>query len=622
MSEMVKWGILGSGGIARRFAASCAQEPNCELVALWSPTQDHCEKFAAEYGMEAQSSAQELLARQDIDAIYIALPPASHAPYSLEAIEAGKAVLCEKPCALTAAEFSQVAKAALEHDRFYMEAMKPRFTPLYQLVRQRVSQGAIGEVSGVEASLVRKVDPSQARPWFTEPVGGGQALDMGVYGATYLAEYCSGDIKVHKASHLYRDEVDWQDSATMGIGTYGCTLTCDATQDLGCAATIFGNEGSIEISDITRPVRAVLHRQGGEDELLKAPLPGDDFSAQIQHFCSCFLSGAKESPLMGLNDSLREARILDALVSGFDRYAIAQELGDILGKDGVTLGEPMKDHTTFKIGGPADVYITPKSRGQLIDSVRLLRDKEVPFFVLGKGSDLLVSDAGYRGVMVDVSSGLLDVAHDGARLTCQAGVALADAAEMAAALSLSGLEFSCGIPGTVGGAVFMNAGAYDGCIADVLESAEVLFDDGHTETLAVKDLDLGYRTSRVKTGHLVVISATFRLTPADSGDIRSKMDDLTCRREEKQPLEMPSAGSTFKRPEGHFAGKLISEAGCQGARIGGAEVSPKHAGFVVNAHDATAREVKALIEHVQQQVLEHSGVTLEPEVRFVGPYTS
>ena len=203
-------------------------------------------------------------------------------------------------------------------------------------------------------------------------------------------------------------------------------------------------------------------------------------------------------------------------------------------------------------------------------------------------------------------------------MTCEAGVSLKEAAEMACELGLTGLEFACGIPGTVGGACFMNAGAYNGCIADVLESVRVITPEGDIKQLSCDELDFGYRQSRIRAEGLIVMEATFALHHGDPEQIRAKMDDLTARREEKQPLDMPSAGSTFKRPESHFAGKLISDAGLQGYQVGGAAVSTKHAGFVVNLGGATSADVHAVIEHVQDEVERQFGVRMEPEVRFLG----
>ena len=300
------------------------------------------------------------------------------------------------------------------------------------------------------------------------------------------------------------------------------------------------------------------------------------------------------------------------------REPLAWRLRAIVGEENVLENEPMSAHTTFRVGGPADLYVIPEDFDEVRDVLRACDEAGVDRFVLGRGSDLLVSDEGYRGVIVAVADGLTGVSVDGTEMTCQAGVGLREASEMACELGLSGLEFACGIPGSVGGACFMNAGAYDGCIADVLKCVRVLRPDGSFETIDVADLNLGYRRSRVATDGLVVLSATFALQRGDGERIRAKMDDLTARREEKQPLELPSAGSTFKRPEGHFAGKLIMDAGLQGYQVGGAAVSKKHAGFVVNVDDATAADVHAVIEHVQDEVERQFGVSLEPEVRFLG----
>ena len=276
------------------------------------------------------------------------------------------------------------------------------------------------------------------------------------------------------------------------------------------------------------------------------------------------------------------------------------------------------EHTSFRIGGPADLFVTPDDIDELRDVIAACKAAGVPHFVLGCGSDLLVADEGYRGVIVSCAKGLVNVAVDGETIACQAGMALREASEMACELGLSGLEFACGIPGSVGGACFMNAGAYGGCVADVLESVRCLMPDGTQQSLPVGELAMGYRASRVRDEGLVVLSATFRLHEDDQDDIRARMDDFTQRRRKKQPLELPSAGSTFKRPEGHFAGKLISDAGLKGYAHGGASVSTKHAGFVVNNGGATAADVHAVIRHVQDEVERQFGVRLEPELRFLG----
>lgn len=290
----------------------------------------------------------------------------------------------------------------------------------------------------------------------------------------------------------------------------------------------------------------------------------------------------------------------------------------IVGEENLLVNEPMSEHTTFEIGGPADFYVIPGDFDEVRDVIAACKDAGVDYFVLGCGSDLLVSDEGYRGVIVAVADGLVGVSVEDDEICCQAGVGLREASEMACELGLSGLEFACGIPGSVGGACFMNAGAYGGCMADALKEVRVLLPDGSVVDVPAGELDLGYRKSRIADEGWVVLSATFGLNPGDPQKIRATMDDLTHQREEKQPLELPSAGSTFKRPEGYFAGKLITDAGLKGYQSGGAAVSKKHAGFVVNVGGATAADVHAVIEHVQDEVERQFSVRLEPEVRFLG----
>ena len=301
-----------------------------------------------------------------------------------------------------------------------------------------------------------------------------------------------------------------------------------------------------------------------------------------------------------------------------DLAAIARELEELLGTENVLLNEPMSKHTSFEIGGPAAVFAMPANAMAAARAVALCRTLGAPYFVLGNGSDLLVSDAGFAGVVISLTQGLTRISSKGTLMRCEAGADMRDASAAAAEKGLSGLEFACGIPGSIGGGCFMNAGAYGGCIADVLESVEVLLADGTVDVLDAQDLEMGYRKSRIASEGMVVLAATFKLVPASPEAIASAMDDLMAQRQEKQPLEYPSAGSTFKRPEGYFAGKLISDAGLKGYRVGGAAVSEKHAGFVVNLGGATAADVHAVIEHVQDEVEKRFGVRLEPEVRFVG----
>ena len=302
-------------------------------------------------------------------------------------------------------------------------------------------------------------------------------------------------------------------------------------------------------------------------------------------------------------------------------------LAQIAGEDNVLMTEPMRDHTTFKIGGPADVMVTPTTPEALVRVLDTCYLGNVPVTVVGNGSDLLVGDRGVRGVVVLLRDNLSEVELDASRwrVTAQAGALLRDVALAAADAGLSGMEPLWGIPATVGGACFMNAGAYDGTTGEVLESVRAYVPSkqgnrGSVVTLEARDLNMGYRKSRVHDDGLIVISATFKLSPSTPAMVRAAMDDYRARREEKQPLEMASAGSTFKRPEGYFAGKLIMDAGLRGARVGDAQVSEKHCGFVVNTGHASARDVLGLIEHVRDEVKSQFGVDLEPEVRMIGEF--
>lgn len=279
--------------------------------------------------------------------------------------------------------------------------------------------------------------------------------------------------------------------------------------------------------------------------------------------------------------------------------------------------EPMRAHTTFKIGGEADIFIIPASPAALISAVKKCAELEIPYFILGNGSNLLVSDGGIGGAVISLS-GINGISAEGEKITCGAGAMLSSVCLKALSLSLTGLEFAYGIPGTAGGALYMNAGAYGGQMADVIESAECLTAAGDIKTLKKEDMRLGYRSSVFKNGGLIIISLTLALKKGDKAEIKAEMDDLLNRRKQKQPLEYPSAGSTFKRPEGYFAGALIEKNGLKGLTVGGAQVSEKHAGFVINCGGATAADVKALIGKIQKTVFENDGVMLEPEVIFTG----
>ena len=280
--------------------------------------------------------------------------------------------------------------------------------------------------------------------------------------------------------------------------------------------------------------------------------------------------------------------------------------------------EPMSAHTTFRIGGKADVFIKPASEEVLKGVLAALKETGVPYYCIGGGSNLLVSDFGIRGAAL-YTGGFSDMALlDGCVIECGAGVKLSRMCSFALENSLSGCEFAWGIPGTVGGAVYMNAGAYGGEVKDIIVSARHMTPDGEIEEVPAESLKLGYRTSVYDKNKNVILSARFKLHPGDKNEIREKMDDLLARRKDKQPIDLPSAGSTFKRPEGHFAGTLIEQCGLKGTAVGGAAVSEKHAGFVVNVSgEATCSEVLRLIELVKNTVFEKTGVLLEPEVKVV-----
>ena len=286
----------------------------------------------------------------------------------------------------------------------------------------------------------------------------------------------------------------------------------------------------------------------------------------------------------------------------------------------IVLGEYMWDHTSFRIGGAADVYVRPLSEEGLLVTLDACRRHKAPVVIFGKGTNLLVSDRGFRGVMIDMT-GLDGMNIDENRITASCGAALAAIARGAAEHSLSGLEFAAGIPGSLGGGIFMNAGAYGGEMKDVVRSVRVLRPDLTVTELPAEELGLGYRKSRFKESGEIILSAELELTPGVREEIEARMKELNERRREKQPLELPSAGSAFKRPEGHFAGKLIQDAGLSGHQVGRAQVSPKHCGFIVNLGGARAADVYRLIREVQARVKENSGVDLEPEIAFVGEFS-
>ena len=293
------------------------------------------------------------------------------------------------------------------------------------------------------------------------------------------------------------------------------------------------------------------------------------------------------------------------------------KLNNVIAKDSILTDEPMSRHTTFRVGGPADFFVTPKAKEEVRDVIRICKEAGMPYYIIGNGSNLLVSDAGYRGVIVQIYKEMNEVKVEGDLVKAQAGALLSGIAAKALGAELSGFEFASGIPGTIGGACVMNAGAYGGEMKDVLESVTVLTGEGKIIELGRNELELGYRTSVIAKKGYIVLGAVLKLERGDGEKIKTYMDELKEKRVTKQPLEYPSAGSTFKRPEGYFAGKLIEDAGLRGYRVGDAQVSEKHCGFVVNRGKATCAEVLQLIEEVQKKVKEQFGVQLEPEVRII-----
>lgn len=294
------------------------------------------------------------------------------------------------------------------------------------------------------------------------------------------------------------------------------------------------------------------------------------------------------------------------------------KLTSVIAKERVYVDEPMSRHTTFRVGGPADFFVTPKAKEEVRDVIRICKEAGMPYYIIGNGSNLLVSDAGYRGVIVQIYKEMNEVKVEGDLVKAQAGALLSGIAAKALGAELSGFEFASGIPGTIGGACVMNAGAYGGEMKDVLESVTVLTGEGKIIELGRNELELGYRTSVIAKKGYIVLGAVLKLESGDGEKIKTYMDELKEKRVTKQPLEYPSAGSTFKRPEGYFAGKLIEDAGLRGFQVGGAQVSEKHCGFVINRDHATAADIMELMRQVQIRVKENSGVDLEPEVKRLG----
>ena len=299
---------------------------------------------------------------------------------------------------------------------------------------------------------------------------------------------------------------------------------------------------------------------------------------------------------------------------------VIDALSKIVLKENILKDEPMSRHTTFRCGGPATLFLRPENEDELVRVVSLLKDNGQPYMLLGNGSNLLVSDKGYQGAVISLER-LSELSLEGeTSIRAQAGVLNSRIASFARENSLAGFEFAAGIPGTIGGAMIMNAGAYGGEMKLITTSVRAITPDGEVKELSAEDCDFGYRTSVLKREGYVVLSALLQLQKGNEKEITDLMTELALKRKEKQPLEYPSAGSTFKRPEGYFAGKLIEDAGLKGFSVGDAAVSDKHCGFVINKGQATSADIYKLIREVQKKVFEDSGVTLEPEVILVGEF--
>lgn len=302
---------------------------------------------------------------------------------------------------------------------------------------------------------------------------------------------------------------------------------------------------------------------------------------------------------------------------GLVKDRLYEKLIEITSRENVKVDEELKKHTYTRLGGKADYYVTPETYEQVQLLVQIANKESVPFTLLGNGSNLIVKDGGIRGIVMNLQK-LDDIKTDGTMIVAQSGARIIDVSREALKQKLTGLEFACGIPGSVGGALYMNAGAYGGEIKDVLTSALVVDREGNLKELQAEELDLSYRTSNIPDHGYIVLEATFSLEKGNYEEIKAVMDDLTYKRESKQPLEYPSCGSVFKRPPGYYAGKLIQDSNLQGKQIGGAQVSTKHAGFIVNKDNATAKDYIDLIHYVQRTVKEKFNVELEREVRIIG----
>lgn len=299
---------------------------------------------------------------------------------------------------------------------------------------------------------------------------------------------------------------------------------------------------------------------------------------------------------------------------------MVEKIQKLVGEAKVLVNEPMASHTTFKIGGPADYFVMPETSEELAAVLKLCKEENMPYFILGNGSNLLVGDKGFRGAVIQLYKNFDGICLEGTKITAKAGAMLIRVAKEAGKAGLTGLEFASGIPGTIGGAMVMNAGAYGGEMKDVVAAVTVLTKEGEIKTLSGKEMNFRYRGSVVEDEGYIVLEAVMELKEGNLEEIQARMEELSLQRRTKQPIEYPSAGSTFKRPEGYFAGKLIQDAGLRGYQVGGAQVSEKHCGFVINAGGATAADVMNLMQDVSDKVNAQFGVTLEPEVKKIGEF--
>lgn len=298
--------------------------------------------------------------------------------------------------------------------------------------------------------------------------------------------------------------------------------------------------------------------------------------------------------------------------------SIFKTLAGITGEKNVILNEPMKNHTSFRTGGEADIFVSPDSIKSLKDVIKLFRENDIPFYIFGNGSNMLVSDRGIEGAVIHIGNGFSSIEVKENKITSGAGAILSAVSNAALENSLTGFEFASGIPGSFGGAVFMNAGAYGSEIKNVIKSVLVLNENLELEELSKDRLELGYRSSIFQKNNYIILGGTIELETGNKDNILSEMNELNAKRREKQPLNFASAGSTFKRPEGYFAGKLIEDSGLKGKTIGGAQVSEKHAGFIVNTGTATTDDIINLMDFCKKTVYEKFGVMIEPEVRITG----